>query len=127
MIEFMLDTDSCIYLINRHPKMQRKAPPNACGISVIVLGELERAALLSTRPEPTMEFINRITPVDLTDDVAECYANIRVTLEQQGNIIVPNDLWIAAHAAAMEVPLVTNNTKEFSRVTDLRIDNWLMT
>ena len=68
MIEFMLDTDSCIYLINRHPKMQRKAPPNACGISVIVLGELERAALLSTRPEPTMEFINRITPVDLTDD-----------------------------------------------------------
>lgn len=124
-MEFMLDTDTCIYLINRHPKMQRKAPPAQCAISVIVLGELERAVRRSKRPEPTVEFMHRINVIPLEDDATRAYGYIRDYLESTGQMIGPNDLWIAAHAYALNVALVTNNTREFYRVPELTVTTWL--
>jgi tRNA(fMet)-specific endonuclease VapC len=52
------------------------------------------------------------------------YGNIRAALEKQGNIIGNNDLWIAAYALASGLILVTNNVREFSRVENLKIENW---
>ncbi|MCP3867801.1 MAG: type II toxin-antitoxin system VapC family toxin [Gammaproteobacteria bacterium] len=124
-MQFMLDTDTCIYLINKHTDMKPVGRPDDCCISVIVLGELERGCLLSQRPEPTRAFINGMAIAEMPTDAAVAYAQIRVDLEKKGEIIGPNDLWIAAHALCFDVPLVTNNTREFSRVEGLQIENWL--
>ena len=53
------------------------------------------------------------------------YAEIRLTLEKAGTPIGPNDLWIAAHALALDFTLVTDNITKFSRVPGLRVENWL--
>ena len=53
------------------------------------------------------------------------YADIRHALEQEGKPIGPNDLLIAAHARAVGTVLVTANAKEFGRVRDLKVENWL--
>ncbi|MBP6818203.1 MAG: hypothetical protein KBC46_02750 [Ferrovibrio sp.] len=58
-------------------------------------------------------------------DVAEEYGHLRTTLAGRGELIGGNDLWIAAHALALNVPLVTNNTAEFRRVPKLRLENWV--
>jgi len=63
-----------------------------------------------------------VAPLNLPTD--QRYADVRLAL-RQGNNIGPNDLWIAAHALALDVILVTNNEKEFSRVPGLKIENWL--
>jgi len=125
-MNFMLDIDTCIYLINRHPKMQRNAPFTACAISVVVLGELQRAILKSSRPAPTMTFVEHMNVIDIDAEVARTYAEIRVHLESSGQPIGPNDSWIAAHARTLKLPLITNNTREFSRVPNLTVDTWMM-
>ncbi|MBN4069117.1 PIN domain-containing protein [Beggiatoa alba] len=122
---YMLDTDSCIYLINNHPKMQPLAALDDCMISVIVRGELLFGCEQSVSATATRNFANQIALAELTTDVAEHYGEIRATLKKKGQLIGPNDLWIAAHARCFEVTLVTNNTKVFKRVSGLSIANWL--
>jgi len=122
---FMLDTNACIYLINNHPKMQAQAALDLCMISVIVRGELLFGCEQSTAPTATLKFANQIALAELTSEVAEHYGQIRAALKKQGQMIGPNDLWIAAHARCFDVTLVTNNTKKFERVSDLSIANWL--
>jgi tRNA(fMet)-specific endonuclease VapC len=53
------------------------------------------------------------------------YSHVRHYLEAIGRSIGPNDLWIAAHALALDLTLVTANIREFSRVPNLRVENWL--
>ena len=63
-----------------------------------------------------------VAPLTLPSD--QRYADVRLAL-RQGQNIGPNDLWIAAHALALEAVLVTDNEREFSRVPGLKIENWL--
>ena len=79
----------------------------------------------SKRPEPTVEFMHRINVIPLEDDAARAYGYIRDYLESTGQMIGPNDLWIAAHAYALNVALVTNSTREFYRVPELTVTTWL--
>ena len=65
----------------------------------------------------------RILSVD--EQVVETYGYVRAYLEANGQRIGPHETWIAAHALALELPLVTNNVWRFSRVPELAIDNWL--
>jgi tRNA(fMet)-specific endonuclease VapC len=58
------------------------------------------------------------------DSAAAAYARIRHELEQSGNMIGPHDLMIAAIAVANNLVLVTNNTKEFSRIRSLAVEDW---
>jgi len=60
----------------------------------------------------------------MSEEVAEAYGEFRATLEAQGQIIGNNDLWIAAHAKAMNLTLVTNNEREFKRIAGLKVRNW---
>jgi len=53
------------------------------------------------------------------------YAQLRVDLEKRGATIGPNDMLIAAHALALECAVISANEREFSRVTDLKVENWL--
>jgi len=59
------------------------------------------------------------------ENAARHYGFIRAMLKKQGNIIGNNDLLISAHARSMNAVLVTNNVREFSRVPDLTIENWV--
>jgi tRNA(fMet)-specific endonuclease VapC len=98
------------------------------GISSIVLSELlygvEKSG--SVRLQLQLDFlVRRLIHVPYDEDVALCYAQVRAGLERSGTPIGPLDTLIAAHALALDLPLVTDNTREFSRVPNLRVENWL--
>lgn len=130
---YMMDTDTCIYLKNRRPPtIAERFQTLQWGevvISVITFGELYNGALKSRETEAALSNVERLSarlPVQpMSVEVAKTYAIIRSSLEKQGTIIGGNDLWIAAHALTLGLTVVTNNTKEFSRVKDLSIENWV--
>ena len=132
-MSYMLDTDTCIYIKNRRPphviKRFSSLQSGEVVMSLITFGELLNGALKSNQANIALQKINQlatILPVQaMSADIAKHYAGIRRNLEKQGNVIGANDLWIAAHAMALDLTLVTNNTREFSRVEGLRIDNWV--
>ena len=132
-MSYMLDTDTCIYIKNRRPPhvLDRfsRLQSGEVVMSLITFGELLNGALKSNQANSALEKINQlaiILPVqNMSPDVAKHYASIRRSLEKRGTIIGANDLWIAAHAITLNLTLVTNNTKEFSRVDGLNIENWV--
>ena len=125
----MLDTNTCIYAMKRTPGFNAKLPLHDCGISIIVLGELEWGAWLSNRMKQSLaavkDFAAGVQVVDLDADVARQYGQLRAHLRSTGQPIGPNDLWIAAHALALDLPLVTHNLDEFRRVPGLAAETWL--
>ncbi len=96
--------------------------------SIIVVAELKygiaktHSQRLSTQLAAILQGLN-IAPFETPADVA--YAEIRAHVERAGLPIGGNDLLIAAHALALDLTLVTANEREFSRIPDLRIENWL--
>ena len=129
---YMLDTDICIYLAkNQHPQVTarfERLKPEQLVMSAITYGELQYGANKSSQRSRTLSQLAEITeyiPVEsITLSAARAYGEIRATLEKQGRMIGNNDLWIAAHAMAMNVTLATNNEREFLRVTGLSVENW---
>src|SRR5262249_32562586 len=64
-----------------------------------------------------------VFPLEAPADAA--YADLRTRLERAGRPIGANDMLIAAHTLALDLTLVTDNEREFSRIADLRLENWL--
>lgn len=132
-MRYLLDSDVCIAIIRGASRAVPKAfelhSAGDVGISVITYLELMAGVHKSTRQQEAEELLRRFTqfiPIQpLTRDVAPTYARIRAALERSGRKIGPHDLLIAAHALALDLILVTNNTREFSRVPGLRMENWL--
>lgn len=132
-IGYLLDTDTFIYIRNHRPPrvLERFSllEPGTIGISVITYGELIRGAERSEHKTMNYEKLNQfieLIPVQTMSEVTGIhYGKILTVLEKTGKVIGNNDLWIAAHARAMGVTLITNNTKEFSRVDDLILENWV--
>jgi tRNA(fMet)-specific endonuclease VapC len=129
---YMLDTDICIYMTKRQPpgllkRLQRLSPGQAV-LSVITFGELEFGAAKSQAQERAREVLDELIsllPVlPLPADAAGHYGQIRAELETKGRPIGNNDLWIAAHARAEDLVLVTHNPGEFKRVPRLRVESW---
>jgi len=131
-MKVMLDSDTCIHIMKHDPRMQPKVALDECGISQIVLGELEYGVCNSPpnrqqeNRQSLYDFLSAVAIHPITNDVAAFYGDVRAFLRRQGQMIGPNDLWIAAHALAADLTLVTNNTHEFSRVPNLSVDNWLV-
>ncbi len=131
---YLLDTNICIYIIKKRPASVREKfealEIGRIGMSIITYGELYYGTQKSTHPKKTRRLLQKlerfIPPLPLPTDAAQCYGEIRNQLEKQGKSIGNNDLWIAAHALAMELTLVTNNQKEFSRVPKLKLENWVV-
>lgn len=69
--------------------------------------------------------LDSIEILPLIHPVEEYYAEIRTYLESRGTPIGSNDLLIAAHAKSLNLTVVTNNVREFSRVPNLKVENWL--
>ena len=125
----MLDTDTCIYARKRPPGFEPRLPLHECGISIIVLGELEWGVARSRRFEEDRSalrsLLSAVQVIDLDADVAREYGQLRAHLRSIGQPIGPNDLWIAAHALARGVPLITHNLSEFQRVPGLTVETWM--
>ena len=129
---YMLDTDICIYLAkNQHPQVTarfERLKPEQLVMSAITYGELQYGANKSYQRSRALsqlaELIQYIPVESLTSSAARAYGEIRATLERQGRMIGNNDLWIGAHAMALEVTLATNNEREFKRIAGLSVENW---
>jgi tRNA(fMet)-specific endonuclease VapC len=98
------------------------------GVSSVVLSELlygiEKSG--SVRLQLQLDFlVRRLICASYDEAVALHYAQVRVALERTGTPIGPLDTLIAAHALALDLTLVTANVGEFSRVPNLKIENWL--
>lgn len=132
MPRFMLDTDTCSYIIRRSNeavlKRLRALPIDAVCISVISRAELLYGVEIS--PRRTVDqaavdaFLRHVDSLAFPDEAAAHYAGIRADLKRRGMMIAANDLLIAAHARAENLTLVTNNTREFGRVENLAVENW---
>jgi tRNA(fMet)-specific endonuclease VapC len=132
MAEYMLDTDISSYIMKRsHDEVLRrlqKIPIAAVCISVITKSELLFGVEVSPRRQQDHaaldEYLRHVEVLDFPEQAALHYAQIRAALKARGTMIGANDLFIAAHARSLALTLVTNNTQEFGRVRDLRIENW---
>jgi tRNA(fMet)-specific endonuclease VapC len=129
---YLLDTDICIFIRQKRPEQVlyhfQRVRPGEAALSVITYGELLYGAARNAQGEKALErlraLITVIPPLPLPEGAAEIYGAIRAELERRGEMIGNNDLWIAAHALASGLILVTNNEKEFRRVRGLKVRNW---
>jgi len=129
---YMLDTNICIYAIKHKPekvfqKLQEVEPEDVCVSSVtyaeLVHGVEKSAAVEKNRLALSLLLAN-IQIMDFDVNAADCYGKIRADLEKKGKPIGPLDMMIAGHAQSLDLTIVTNNVKEFSRVDNLKIENW---
>jgi tRNA(fMet)-specific endonuclease VapC len=129
---FLLDTNICIYIRRQRPpevlaRFERLKPGEAV-LSVITYGELiygvEKSQSREQATRQLAELAGLVPVMELPLQAGQFYGAIRATLEARGEIIGNNDLWIAAHAKAAGLILVTNNEREFRRIQGLKIQNW---
>ena len=129
---FLLDTNACVHLLkDSSPILRenfRRHEPSEIRLCSVVKAELIYGARRSHRVEANLESLRRFFAIfeslPFDDHSAEHYGLIRRDLERAGAIIGPNDLMIAATARAHGLVLVTHNTREFSRVDGLNLEDW---
>lgn len=132
-MKFLIDTNICIYIMNNHPPEVLKKFKNIgvgkVGISSITVSELHYGAYKSSHKRVNAkrleEFLNPFEILTYDENASKYYGKIRSQLEEQGNVIDPLDMLIAAHALSNKLILITNNVKEFKRVRSLKIQNWI--
>lgn len=131
-MRYMLDTNICIYVIKHKPekvfqKLQEVDPSDVC-ISSVTYAELvhgvEKSAAVDKNRLALSIFLANIEILDFDVNAAEGYGKIRADLEKNGTPIGPLDMMIAGHARSLDYTVVTNNVKEFKRVSGLKIENW---
>lgn len=132
-MRYMLDTNICIYMINKKPasyiaKLESLDKGEQLSISSIVLAELQYGVSNSQKKNQNQinldAFLTKLNIIPYCEQAAFYYGEIRSALQKQGNMIGHYDLLIASHAIAEDATLVTNNASEFIRVKDLVIDEW---
>lgn len=133
MIDYLLDTDICIYLIKKRPpevlEKFRQHSPQEVAISIITMFELEygvqKSASKKRSENALAKFMQPLNILYMDHRAAKEAAEIRAQLEKQGMPIGPYDLLIAGLARSQELTLVTNNAQEFERIDGLRLENWV--
>ncbi len=131
-MKYLLDTNTCIRLINRRSLQlrQRLLTIRIEDIAVcsIVKAELFTGSAKSQTPVTTLakqqQFLRPFGSLPFGDAEATAYATLRAHLEKAGTPIGPLDMLIAGIAMANNLILVTHNTGEFARISGLRIDDW---
>lgn len=128
----LLDTNACVsHLRSSHSRVSARLAASSAGdvvICSVVKAELIFGALRSVRPQENLSALNAffslLPSLPFDDAAAVIYGNIRATLTGTGTPIGPNDLLIASIAVTHRLILVTRNTREFSRISGLRIEDW---
>ena len=131
---FLLDTNICIYIQRQKPgevlARFQKLKPGDAAISVITWGELQYGAEKSRQRKRALELLEEfktfIPVLPIPENAGKTYGAIRASLESQGNPIGTNDMWLAAHAKAAALTIVTNNERELQRVPGLKVRNWVV-
>jgi tRNA(fMet)-specific endonuclease VapC len=130
---FIYSTPTSASIAKHRPPEVRKRfetlPVGTVAMSLVTYGELRFGAEKSQRRKETLEKLIRLSeliPVrPLPFESARHYGRIRAKLERADTAIGANDLWIAAHALSENLTLVSNHTREFSRISELVLDNWI--
>jgi len=131
-MKYLLDTNICIYIIKNNPitvlNHFNSLVPGDIIISSITLAELRYGVEKSSHKEKNESALNEfIIPLEVApfdEQATHFYGKLITYLEMKGTLIGALDLMIASHAQSLDVILVTNNIKEFSRVPKLKIENW---
>lgn len=131
-MKFMLDTNTCIYIIKQKPpkalKHFKAYSVGEIGISSITLAELrfgvEKSQYIQKNQEALDAFILPLEIADFDEKAAKSYGEIRASLEKAGNLIGSMDMLIGAHALSLGLTLVTNNTREFRKIKHLKVIDW---
>lgn len=128
---YMLDTNICIFGIKGHAKVLQNItshPAKEICISSITYSELchgvENSQAVLKNKLLLHSFLAAIKILPFDAEAAEAYGKIRTYLQKQGTPIGPLDTLIAAHGQAAGAVIVTNNTREFSRVPGLNLEDW---
>lgn len=131
-MQFMLDTNICIYAIKHRPPevlaALRRHEADGLGVSSITVAELFFGVAKSGSLRNRLALQQFLEPLEIADfdrAAAAAYGPLRATLEAAGTPIGALDTQIAAHALALGVTLVSHNTREFARVPGLRLANWV--
>ena len=131
-MKYLLDTNTCIRHLNQRSipiiRKMSSVPPVDIVVCSIVKAELFTGSAKSRTPEQTLakqqRFLGQFVSLPFDDHAAMTYSAIRATLEKRGVQIGPLDMMIAAIAFTHNLTLVTHNTAEFSRITNLRSEDW---
>ena len=129
----LLDTNTCIYYLNRVSEnliaQFRKYSPSGIKLSSITVAELffgvEKSSAKKKNRAIVESFVSTFEIIPFDEAGSRTYAKIRASLEKKGSPIGPMDLLIASVSLTNNFILVTNNTKEFSRIRKLKLENWL--
>ncbi|BDA80258.1 twitching motility protein PilT [Leptospira kobayashii] len=133
MSQYLLDTNICIYIINKRPeavlKKFKKISLDNIFISSITEFELRYGVEKSQRHEQNLrileDFLGYLNIISFDGNDSNVAANVRTRLEKKGEVIGPYDLLIASQAISRELILVTNNEKEFKRIKEIQLENWI--
>jgi tRNA(fMet)-specific endonuclease VapC len=132
MRRYMLDTDTCIYVIKNRPSGLRQRfdeSEDQLSISAITHGELLYGAENSGRRVQNLrtieEFAGRLDVLPFSANAVAHYGQIRAALRRAGRPAGVHDMLIGAHARSEGLILVTNNTREFERMPGLQVENWV--
>jgi tRNA(fMet)-specific endonuclease VapC len=131
-MKYLLDTDICIYLINERPRrvlarFHRHAVGDI-GVSTVTVSELAWGVAKTGSARNRAALDAFLLPIEIAAyDLAAAlrYGEVRAELAKRGRPIGPLDTMIAAHALSLGATLVTNNLREFGRVPDLAVENWM--
>ena len=130
---YMLDTDTCSYIIRERPisvlEHFRKLAMEQICISSVTYAELLYGVARSSSKRinrPIVDdFVRHLDVIDWDTGAAEQYGQIRADLEARGEPVGAMDMMIAAHAKSIKAVLVTNNQKHFARIKGLKVENWV--
>ena len=134
MNQYLLDTNICIYIINKKPDAvyQKFKKVNLDNIFISTISEyeikygVEKSQKSDHNKKIVTEFLEFLNILPFDSESASIAGTIRNALEKKGQIIGPYDLIIASQALAKDFVLVTNNEKEFKRIKNLKVENWII-
>lgn len=132
MLRYMVDTNTCIYVMRRTSQALMETFDQALGslcISSVTYGELWFGAAKSDRKDKNLAslsvFAAQVEVLSFDRKAAEHFGEIRAQLERDGTPCGPFDMQIGAHARSLDLTVVTNNRREFDRMPGLRVENWV--
>jgi tRNA(fMet)-specific endonuclease VapC len=129
---YLLDTNTCSFVLKQKPfsvyKKLSTIQPSDVFVSVITVYELitgcEKSPKRNVLLSEVKHFLQPFSSLSFTEDHAHRAGSLRATLEKRGTLIGPYDLLLASQALVEDLTFVTNNTREFRRVKDLRLEDW---
>lgn len=132
-LRYLLDTDTCIYLLNGHPQVKTHVSESgiaALAVSILTISELYFGAYNSSRVDANIQRIHDfLTPpgpeiLSLSQTAAQYFGELKADLHSKGQPVGDMDLLIASIAKEYHLTVVTNNEKHFQRIPELQIANW---